>query len=125
LVRPKAGGFPYLAETLRQAGVKRVLVNVPSMTTAYITPEGTLVQQAAPQISGAVALSPFDESALVAAIRTDQAGISTYPEFMAATWAAGVLSYEVDLERRTCTYRSADGESYLESYPAVDLPARV
>ena len=46
---------------------------------------------------------------------------TTYPEFVASAWRAGVLSYEVDLAARTCAYRSASGRSYLEHYPAVDV----
>lgn len=124
-MRPKAGGFPYLAEVLRRAGVERVLVTVPSMTTAYVTAEGTLVQQGEPQASGAIDLPAFAEHALVAAIRADQQGLSTYPAFMAATWAAGVLTYEVDLHERTCTYRGAGNEAYVEAYALVELPAGV
>jgi uncharacterized protein YbcV (DUF1398 family) len=123
-IRPKVAGFPYLAETLRQAGVSVIYVTVPSMTTTFVTAEGAIVQQGAPMVSGAAELAPFDELALIAAIRTDQAGDSTYPEFMASTWAAGVLTYDVDLQARTCTYRSVTGERYVEVYPAVELPAR-
>ena len=62
-------------------------------------------------------------SSSVAALRADQQGLSTFPEFVAAAWRAGVLSWTVDLVARTCTYRSASGrESYVESYPAVELP---
>lgn len=34
-VRPKAGGFPYLAEALRQAGVTRCAMTVPSNAMLY------------------------------------------------------------------------------------------
>ena len=36
-VRPAVGGFPYLAEALRSAGVTRCYVDVPSRTFRYVT----------------------------------------------------------------------------------------
>lgn len=122
-IRPKVGGFPYLAATLREAGVSRIHCVVPSMTTVYVTPRGDVVQQGTPQVGDAAEIAPFDAGALIAALRTDQAGRSTYPEFAAAAWRAGVVAYEIDLEARTCTYRSASGKEYVEEYPEVSLAA--
>jgi uncharacterized protein YbcV (DUF1398 family) len=64
----------------------------------------------------------FNREALIAALRIDQAGNSTFPEFLAASWRAGVLRYEVDFAARTVAYYGCDGEVYVEAYPAVDLP---
>jgi uncharacterized protein YbcV (DUF1398 family) len=36
-IRPKVGGFPYLAETLRQAGVTRNLWYLPACQSVYLT----------------------------------------------------------------------------------------
>jgi uncharacterized protein YbcV (DUF1398 family) len=120
-IRPKVGGFPHLAEVLRRAGVASVHVVVPSMTSTYVTSGGDLVEQGDPQVSGPTSLPPFDDKAVVAAIRADQAGEITYPEFMARLWTAGVLTYDVDMAARTCTYWSARGESYTERYAAVEV----
>ncbi len=120
--RPKVGGFPYLAEALRSAGVTTIHCMVPSMATVYVMPTGNVLQQGPPQVDGLVDVAAFDADALVIALRADQAGKSTYPEFMAAAWRAGVVTYDVDLTARTCTYCSATGEQYVEDYPAVDLP---
>ena len=38
--RPKVGGFPYLAETLRRAGVTRNVWNLPSCQSFYLLNEG-------------------------------------------------------------------------------------
>lgn len=75
--------------------------------------------QGAPLVSGAVDVSAFDERALVKALRVDQAGESTFPEFLDATWRAGVVRYDVDLEARTVAYQGCNGEEYIESYPEV------
>jgi uncharacterized protein YbcV (DUF1398 family) len=64
---------------------------------------------------------PFDKEALVAALRTDQAGKSTYPEFLAASWRAGVVRYDVDLVARKVAYYGCNGEEHVESYPAVEV----
>jgi uncharacterized protein YbcV (DUF1398 family) len=64
---------------------------------------------------------PFSRDALITALRTDQAGNSTFPEFLIATWRAGVVRYDVDFAARTCTYYGAGEEEYVESYPAVEV----
>ena len=56
-------------------------------------------------------------------IRTDLEGRSTFREFVAAIWSAGVWRYEVDLDARTCTYYGHDGSRHLETYDSV-VPGR-
>lgn len=119
--RPKVGGFPYLAETLRSAGVRRNLWSLPAGQSLYLTELGPIVMQGTPLITGIADVPPFDRDALITALRTDQAGESTFPEFLMAAWKAGVVSYDVDLVARTVTYYGSGGESYVESYPAVEL----
>ena len=60
--------------------------------------------------------------ALITALRTDQAGEGTFPEFLDASWRAGVVRFEVDLNQRTVTYYGCNGEAYAEHYPAVEIP---
>ncbi len=74
-----------------------------------------------PLASGMVDVPAFDQQALIAALRTDQAGNSTFPEFLTASWRAGVVRYDVDFAARTVAYYGAHGEEYIEDYPAVDL----
>lgn len=116
--RPAVGGFPYLAEALREAGVRRNLWYLPAMEAIYLTDLGPVVMQGEPLSRGAAVIAPFDREAVIAAIRSDQEGRSSFPEFVAAIWAAGVWHYEVDLEARTCTYVGAEGGEYVESYEA-------
>src|SRR5580700_11950762 len=94
--RPAVGGFPYLAETLRRAGVTRNLWFLPACQSLYLTEQGAVVTQDAPLASGTVDVPPFDREALITALRIDQAGKSTFPEFLAATWRAGIVRYDVD-----------------------------
>jgi uncharacterized protein YbcV (DUF1398 family) len=54
-------------------------------------------------------------------LRIDQAGKSTFAEFLLATWRAGVVRYEVDFAERTCEYYGCEGESYIEEYPTVSI----
>jgi len=119
--RPKAGGFPYLAEVLRQAGVKRNLWYLPACQSVYLMEHGSVVTQGAPLVNGTVDIPPFDREALIAALRTDQAGNSTFPEFLAASWRAGVVRYEVDFAKRVVTYSGCNGEEYAEHYPATTV----
>jgi uncharacterized protein YbcV (DUF1398 family) len=119
--RPKVAGFPYLAETLRRAGVTRNLWYLPACQSVYLTEHGPAVQLGTPLVSEITDVPGFDREGLIAALRTDQAGQSTFPEFLNASWRAGVVRYDVDLAARTCTYYGAAGEEYIESYPAVDV----
>ncbi|MGW8504799.1 DUF1398 family protein [Streptomyces sp. CLCI03] len=120
-VRPKVGGFPYLAEVLRQAGVTHCRMAVPSNAMLYLTDAGPVVVQGGPPATGMIDVAPFDRETLVAALRADQAGETTFPEFVQGCRQAGVVWYDVDLGARTCTYYGADGDNYVEAYPAVEV----
>jgi uncharacterized protein YbcV (DUF1398 family) len=120
-IRPKVGGFPYLAECLRSAGTRRNIWSLPSCQSLFLTEEGPVVMQGAPLINGAVDVPVFDENALIRALRIDQAGESTFPEFLDASWRAGVVRYDVDFDARTVTYQGCNGEEYVEAYPAVEI----
>lgn len=118
-IRPKVGGFPVLAEVLRQAGVQMNRWTLPSCQSVYLMNEGAVVQQGTPLVTGSHEIPRFDRDALVAAIRADQQGLSTFPEFLQAAWRAGVTGYDADFTNRKVIYYGANGESYLEEYPAV------
>lgn len=119
--RPKIGGFPYLAETLRRAGVTRNMWFLPACESLYLTNEGSVITQGTPLASGTMDVPHFDREALIKALRTDQAGESTFPEFLAATWRAGVVRYDVDFIKREVAYYGCNGEEYIEAYPAVEI----
>jgi uncharacterized protein YbcV (DUF1398 family) len=119
--RPKVGGFPYLAETLRRAGVTRNLWYLPACQSLYLTESGPIVTLGTPLSSGTVDVPRFNREALIAALRTDQAGKSTFPEFLASSWRAGVVRYDVDLIARKVAYYGCEGEEYIEDYPAVEV----
>ena len=119
--RPKIGGFPYLAETLRRAGVARNLWYLPACQSVYLTEDGPVVTLGTPLSSGTVDIPAFNREALIAALRTDQSGNSTFPEFLDASWRAGVVRYDVDLMVRKIAYYGCNGEEYIEDYPAVDV----
>lgn len=120
-IRPKVGGFPYLAETLRQAGVCKNTWALPSCQSMYVMKEGSVISQGAPLVTGFTDIPKFDQDALIRALRTDQAGQSTFPEFLMSAWQAGVVGYDVDFEKRSVTYYGACGEKYIEEYPAVEV----
>lgn len=90
-IRPPVGGFPYLAEVLRKAGVTRNVWSLPSSQSLFLTEHGAVVMQGEPLVIGAVDVPAFNEEALVRALRVDQAGESTFPEFLRASWLAGVV----------------------------------
>ena len=120
-IRPKVGGFPYLAEVLRQACVTQNIWHLPSCQSIYLTKHGSVVSQGTPLIQMTIDIPPFDREALIKALKTDQAGHSSFPEFLKASWEAGVVSYIVDFEKREVIYYGVLGESYSEKYPAVEI----
>jgi uncharacterized protein YbcV (DUF1398 family) len=122
VTRPKVGGFPHLAETLRRAGVTRNQWFLPACESLYLTNDGPVVSQGQPLAFGTMDVPTWNREALIAALRTDQAGKSTFPEFLAASWRAGVVRYDVDFAARTVAYYGCHGEEYVEAYPALDLP---
>jgi uncharacterized protein YbcV (DUF1398 family) len=119
--RPKVNGFPYLAETLRRAGVTHNLWYLPACESLFRTELGPVVVQWAPLVSGPVDIPPFNQEALVKAIRIDQAGEAQFAAFLLASWHAGVVRYEVDFAARTVSYYGIQGEAYVEEYPEVDV----
>jgi len=120
-IRPKVGGFPVLAAVLHQAGVQVNRWSLPSCQSVYVMKEGCIVQQGVPLVTGTHEIPKFDRDALITAVRTDQEGRSTFPEFLQSAWNAGVVGYDVDFVGRKVTYFGANGESYLEEYPAVEV----
>ena len=120
-IRPRVGGFPYLAEVLRQAGVTRNIWSLPSCQSLFLTGEGPVIMQGSPLATGALDVPAFDQIALIQALRADQAGESTFPEFLNASWRAGVIRYQVDFAARTVSYQGCNGEEYVEAYPAVSV----
>lgn len=120
-IRPKAGGFPYLAEVLRAAGVTKNIWSLPSCQSVYLTKEGPAVMQGTPLVSGLIDIPKFNQESLIKALRIDQAGESTFPQFLESTWKAGVTGYEVDFNQRKVAYYGCNGETYIEDYPAVQI----
>jgi uncharacterized protein YbcV (DUF1398 family) len=78
-IRPEVGGFPVVAEVLRQAGIRRNERTLPAT------------------------------------------GHTTFPEFLAAIWTAGVTGYVADFDQRTVAYSGIDNATYVDSYPAVGI----
>jgi uncharacterized protein YbcV (DUF1398 family) len=119
--RPKAGGFPHLAEVLRRAGVTRNFWQLPSCQSLYLTKLGPVMMQGTPLVSGALDVPTFNREALIETLRANQAGKNTFPEFLTDAWKAGIVSYDVDFRERKVTYFGCLGEEYVESYPAVEI----
>ena len=124
LIRPKVGGFPYLAEALRQAGVLKNIWTLPTAQSLFITKTGTALFPNQALVTEATEVVNFDEEALIKVLRADQAGESSFAEFLQGSWLAGVTGYEVDFEQRQVTYygyKQGQKASYIEEYPQVSI----
>lgn len=120
-IRPKIGGFPVLAEVLKQAGVQMNRWTLPSCQSVYVMKEGSVMQQGTPIITGKEQVPQFNREALIKALRDDQEGRTTFPTFLVEAWKAGVIGYDVDFNARKVNYYGVNGESYIEEYPAVEI----
>ena len=121
-IRHQSGGFPMLAEVLRQAGALINRWSLPDCQSIYLMHNNeAIVQQETPLITGNYLIPKLNQEALILAIRKDQAGHSTFPEFLQASWKAGIIGYDVDLTAREVRYYGVYGESYVEEYPAVTI----
>ena len=77
--------------------------------------------QGQPLVTNIADIPVFDEKAVIRALREDQAGRTTFPEFLMAIWQAGVVRYVVDFTGRRVTYFGCNSESYVEAYPEVAI----
>jgi uncharacterized protein YbcV (DUF1398 family) len=62
-IRPKVGGFPYLAETLRRAGVTRNVWSLPGCQSLFLTNDGPVMTQGAPLATGTMDVPAFSREA--------------------------------------------------------------
>jgi uncharacterized protein YbcV (DUF1398 family) len=83
--------------------------------------DGAVIQQGTPLVIGSHEIPRFDCEALKVALKTDQAGKSTFPEFLQSAWKAGVVGYDVDFTARKVTYYGVNNEIYTEEYPYSDI----
>jgi uncharacterized protein YbcV (DUF1398 family) len=120
-IRPLKGGFPYLAEVLRQSGVKRNVWSLPACQSMFLTSHGPVVMLGEPLEKGTVQVPKFNQAALIQALQDDQSGKSNFSEFLQAAWKAGVVGYEVDFASRLVSYFGSNGELYSEDYPEVQV----
>ena len=120
-IRPKIGGFPNFAEGLRKAGITQNIWHLPSCQSIYLTQFGSVAYQGTPLINAIVDVPPFDRSSIIKALKDDQTGLTSFPEFLNAAWQAGVVSYIVDFEKRSVSYFGVLGECYTEAYPAIEI----
>ncbi len=119
--RPKVNGYPYLAEALRQASVTRYVYNFPSCQCIFFTAEGAVASKGEFLISELTEVSNFNKEAFLKVLRSSQQGDISFAEFLKGTWDAGVIYYEADLITRKVSYFGANGESYVEDYPLVEV----
>lgn len=119
--RPKIGGFPYLAECLRQEGFTENTWYLPSGDSFYFSKEDSLIIPGKSLIEGVASYPPFSEEELIEVLRADQAGRTTFPDFLMNIWKSGVVKYEVNFIDRYVVYYGATGEEYKETYPAVEI----
>lgn len=120
-IQPKVGGFPYLAECLREEGFIKNIWYLPSYDSFYFSRNSSVVIPGKSLIEDVTVYPPYSKSALLNTLRTDQAGQTSFPNFLMNTWRSGVVKYEVNFIDRYVIYYGANGEKYKETYPIVEI----
>ena len=115
--RARDGGitYPQFVQVLIDAGVTSYHVDVASHAISFLCGADEIhAERGAPTAQSGARPSSFSKDGLVAAIRENQQGKSTYSVFLERIWAAGVTTYDVDVTGRMITYRGARGETHTE-----------
>ena len=112
-----ARNYPDLAKSLIGIGIQSYTVDVVTGIILYRFVEGNNVIHADEVKSRQVAVR-FDERLTIQAIRFNQQGLTTYPQFMDEIAKAGVRFYEATLNgsNKRVTYIGAHGQ-YEETIP--------
>jgi uncharacterized protein YbcV (DUF1398 family) len=112
-----ARNYPDLAQSLIGIGIQSYTVDVVTGIILYRFVEGNNVIHADEVQSRQVAVR-FDERLTIQAIRSNQQGVTTYPQFMDEIAKAGVRFYEATLNgsNKRVTYIGAHGQ-YEETIP--------
>ena len=121
-IRPKVGGFPYLAEALRQAGVTRNFWSLPSCQSLFLTNAGSVVMQGASLVTGMTDVPAFDQGALIKALTNRPSGkehLSRVPCRFVAGGRCPLRGRFLRSHGRLLWVQWQ--EQYVESYPAVEL----
>lgn len=120
-IRPKIGGFPYLVETLRRAGVTRNVWSLPSCQSLFLTSKGPVVMQGTPLVSAIADIPAFDREGLIKALRTDQAGESTFPSSCRPRGVPESLDTMSISRREPSGIMAATERNNTEAYSAVEV----
>jgi hypothetical protein len=120
-LRTRVGPFPSAHPQLRDTISRPQPPSLPGKRRSPIR-DGESIRSAPSRRSGSdqlsIARTAFPESAR---FRLSAHWNSTFPAFLAASWLAGVIRYEVDFEARTVVYSGCNAEEYVEAYPAIEI----
>ncbi len=109
--------FPDAVARFTDAGVTRYVVDLIRFErTLYGSDDETLQDEIALDPMQEVA-PRFSESGVKAALKTVQAGKSSYPEFLKQIMEAGVACYSVYINGRKAIYTGRDGDELVEPFP--------
>jgi uncharacterized protein YbcV (DUF1398 family) len=109
--------FPEVVGRLAAIGCEQYHADFRRQEKTYYLPDGQSEVAALPvEVTGIP--STFADHALVAALRTIQAGQITYVEFLRRIMAAGCVGYFDNIAGKRAIYFGRNGESYVEVFPA-------
>jgi uncharacterized protein YbcV (DUF1398 family) len=113
---PSGLQFPQTVSRLLALGVQRYHIDyVASTATAYIGQSCDVAE--IPSYQFPTETSEWDESKLIAAIRSAQAGEGSYFDFATRAIEAGVTNYFAYLDGKKVVYLGAKGEAHTEWFP--------
>ncbi|MBN9390257.1 MAG: DUF1398 family protein [Chloroflexi bacterium] len=121
-VRSQSKDYPHYADNLKKTGVKWYGVKIATHEITYYGEGDVVIYVEKGSTSGMDAAQPgkpFNQEKIQAALIANQQGRTDFQQFLVDTLEAGVTHYTADLSSLEIDYRGANGESYIESIPAV------
>lgn len=116
----KAESWPYpkVFHALKEAGVISHEVSVEDFRSIYSDGSHEWPEPVPEEFQPLKIASQFSEEAVQEALKRRINHETTYVEFLGNIAAAGVVSYKVDMESQTVTYKDRDGkDSFVQNIP--------
>lgn len=109
--------YPQLFDALKEIGVERYEVNVPTHEINYFG-QGSSVNAPIPASWKPItAAKVFNAEGVKTAIKRAQARQITYPQFLEEIAASGIAFYRVDMKPRLITYHGPGKDKHVEPVP--------
>lgn len=110
--------FPEVVQTLAAIGLESYRVDLVMKQKIFYMPDGQIHVEDFKFSSKQAPAKEFSEERLISAVRSVQADLIDYQQFLEEILAAGVTHYSVFIQGHKTLYCGRLGDFYVESFPA-------